>query len=59
MAEVADHMTTILSNKRHLVFVPARGGLGEAVSIQANSVSAQMAKKKPVEKIVCFMCLNR
>lgn len=56
MAEVADHMTTILSNKRHLVFVPARGGLGEAVSIQANSVSAQMAKKKNRWRKSCALC---
>lgn len=55
MAEVADHMTTILSNKRHLVFVPARGGLGEAVSIQANSVSAQMAKKTGGENRVLYV----
>ncbi|WP_313470082.1 sugar-binding domain-containing protein [Carnobacterium sp.] len=45
MAEVANHMDESLSYHRELVFVPARGGLGEAVDIQANAVSAQMAKK--------------
>ncbi|ALV22752.1 MAG: sugar-binding domain-containing protein [Carnobacterium sp.] len=45
MAEVANHMNESLSYHRELIFVPARGGLGESVNIQANAVSAQMAKK--------------
>lgn len=43
MALIADCLTPHLAEKRELLFVPARGGLGEAVEIQANSVSAKMA----------------
>ncbi len=45
MAAVAANMTTIETSQRHNVFVPARGGIGESVNIQANSVSAKMAQK--------------
>lgn len=44
MAEVANHMNKGVSQSRSLLFVPARGGLGEAVEIQANSVAAKMAE---------------
>ncbi|UQS84375.1 sugar-binding transcriptional regulator [Bombilactobacillus thymidiniphilus] len=43
MSAVAQYLTPDLSNQRNLLFVPARGGLGETVSIQANSVCAEMA----------------
>jgi len=43
MANVANSLTPKLSQQRHLTFVPARGGLGEAVDIQANAVCARMA----------------
>lgn len=43
MAEVAKQITPLESEVRHNIFVPARGGIGESVSIQANSVSAAMA----------------
>jgi central glycolytic genes regulator len=43
MATVAEHMGTLETEKRHNLFVPARGGIGEAVAVQANSVSAVMA----------------
>ncbi len=43
MAEVAKHLTILETKERHNTFVPARGGIGEAVAIQANSVSATMA----------------
>ncbi|GCF92209.1 central glycolytic genes regulator [Enterococcus florum] len=43
MAEIAKHVTPMETPKRHNLFVPARGGIGESVSIQANSVSALMA----------------
>jgi central glycolytic genes regulator len=43
MAAVANQLTPALSENRQLTFVPARGGLGEAVDVQANSVCAQMA----------------
>ncbi|GAF40178.1 glycolyticproteinregulator [Agrilactobacillus composti DSM 18527 = JCM 14202] len=44
MAQVAKKLTPKLSVGRQLTFVPARGGIGEAVDIQANTVSATMAK---------------
>ncbi|CAM2883616.1 sugar-binding transcriptional regulator [Dellaglioa algida] len=43
MAQVADQLTTRLSIKRDLTFLPARGGVGESVDIQANSISGKMA----------------
>lgn len=45
MAVVAEHMAPLDNAHRKNIFVPARGGIGEAVSIQANSVSAMMASK--------------
>ncbi|WP_314068452.1 sugar-binding domain-containing protein [uncultured Vagococcus sp.] len=45
MAAVAENMTMLDHNIRNNVFVPARGGIGETVDIQANSVSAMMASK--------------
>ncbi|EOI19605.1 SorC family transcriptional regulator [Enterococcus faecalis EnGen0248] len=45
MAMVAENMGSLETEKRHNLFVPARGGIGEAVSVQANSISAVMAKK--------------
>ncbi len=44
MARVAGSLTYKLSAGRELTFVPARGGVGEAVAIQANSVAASMAE---------------
>ncbi len=45
MSRVAKELTNLKTNKRENLFVPARGGIGEAVSVQANSVSAEMAIK--------------
>ncbi|MGX7058688.1 sugar-binding transcriptional regulator [Vagococcus humatus] len=45
MAAVAENMTALDDYHHHLTFVPARGGIGESVEIQANSVSAKMAMK--------------
>ena len=45
MALVAENMGSLETEKRHNLFVPARGGIGEAVSVQANSISAVMANK--------------
>lgn len=44
MATVASHMLP-LEHERHNVFVPARGGIGETVNIQANAISSVMAQK--------------
>lgn len=45
MAAVAKKMHGLDASKRGNTFVPARGGLGEAINIQANSVSDTMATK--------------
>lgn len=44
LAAVADHLTPSAPMKGNL-FVPARGGLGESVELQANSIASTMAKK--------------
>ncbi|MFC4404907.1 sugar-binding transcriptional regulator [Gracilibacillus xinjiangensis] len=44
MAEVANQMKPLLHAPK-CTFVPARGGLGEQVENQANTICAQMAKK--------------
>lgn len=44
MAEVANHIQPSTSLKSSL-FVPARGGLGESVELQANTIASIMAKK--------------
>ncbi|MEC5425356.1 sugar-binding domain-containing protein [Virgibacillus sp. C22-A2] len=44
MAAVADVMTT-LNQKNDYIFVPARGGIGEKVENQANTIVAEMARK--------------
>lgn len=43
MAQIAKHLKKLETPKRHNIFVPARGGIGEALSVQANSVSSVMA----------------
>ena len=45
MAAVAKHMTPLDHTTRSNIFVPARGGVGESIEVQANSVSALMAAK--------------
>ncbi|SJZ36267.1 central glycolytic genes regulator [Pilibacter termitis] len=45
IAKVAKNLTRLETDKRHNIFVPARGGIGEAVDVQANTVSAVMATK--------------
>ena len=43
MAKVAEKVSNLEASHRHNLFVPARGGIGESVKVQANSVSAMMA----------------
>lgn len=45
MAAVANQMTPFSEHVQNNIFVPARGGIGEAVDIQANSVSEMMANR--------------
>lgn len=44
MAEIAEQLVPSTQLKE-LVFVPARGGLGESVELQANTIASTMAKK--------------
>lgn len=45
MVEIADVIDEQFGIKRQLLFVPARGGLGESVDIQANVIAEKMARK--------------
>ncbi|WP_129044689.1 sugar-binding transcriptional regulator [Companilactobacillus metriopterae] len=45
MAQVAQNLSPDLSKNRDLLFLPARGGVGESMQIQANNVCAEMAEK--------------
>jgi central glycolytic genes regulator len=44
MSVVASNLSKLETKMRHNTFVPARGGIGEAISVQANSVSEKMAQ---------------
>ncbi|GMA46762.1 central glycolytic pathway regulator [Tetragenococcus muriaticus PMC-11-5] len=45
VANAAKQLTNLKSAQRQNLFVPARGGIGETVNLQANSVSAEMATR--------------
>lgn len=45
MSEVAEAIDEQFGTHRELLFVPARGGLGESVDIQANVIAQKMAHK--------------
>ncbi len=45
MVRVAEAMDQQIGLNRELLFVPARGGLGESVDIQANVIAENMAKR--------------
>ncbi|MBN7274327.1 SorC family transcriptional regulator [Ligilactobacillus pobuzihii] len=45
MVAVAQSLNSELSTSRDLMFVPARGGIGERVDVQANNICAQMANR--------------
>ena len=45
MGTVARTMEKVETDSRHVLFVPARGGVGETINIQANSISGMMAEK--------------
>ncbi|CZQ81536.1 Hypothetical protein Tpal_212 [Trichococcus palustris] len=55
MARAAAHFSPELSGNRKFVFVPTRGGLGESMSIQANSVSDLMAQSVGGENMALFV----
>ena len=44
MGHVATALSRRLGQNRQLMFVPARGGIGERVDIQANTICAEMAR---------------
>lgn len=45
MAQAAEQFENLETAKRHNLFVPARGGIGELMNVQANTVSAVMAMR--------------
>ncbi|MEK3732636.1 MULTISPECIES: sugar-binding transcriptional regulator [Paenibacillus] len=50
LAEVAEQMTALAGGPlKGSWFVPARGGLGESVEIQANTIASKMAKRVGAE----------
>lgn len=54
MASVAEMMTP-LSGKQEILFVPARGGIGEDVKNQANAICAKMAEKTGAKHRVLYV----
>lgn len=45
MAQVAKEFSPELSTKRQLTFVPGRGGMGQSIAMQANTVCSIMAER--------------
>ena len=46
LAQVANHLAPSLTNTyREITFVPSRGGLGEELELQANTIASKMAQK--------------
>lgn len=58
MAEAAHELSTDLSKQRNLIFVPARGGIGESVDIQPMQSVPKWLSRQVVSIGHC-MCLNR
>lgn len=54
MKSVAEAFRKNLSNGRELLFVPARGGLGESVTIQANSIASKMAQNTGSNSLMLY-----
>lgn len=55
VASLVPHLTPELSRRRHFTFVPARGGFGESMSTQANTISDQMAQAAGGENLALFV----
>lgn len=55
VAAMVPHLTPELSEDRHFTFVPARGGFGESMSVQANTISDQMAQTVGGENMALFV----
>lgn len=55
MAHLAEMLTPTLSEERKLIFVPARGGIGESIEIQANAICAKMAQHTHGEHRVLYV----
>ncbi|WP_062354353.1 sugar-binding transcriptional regulator [Bacillus kwashiorkori] len=54
MATIADSMNKRFSNT-NITFVPARGGIGEDVKNQANTISARMAENTDSQHMVLYV----
>lgn len=55
IATVAEMLTPSFASNKHLVFVPARGGIGEDVKNQANTICARMAEKSTASHRVLYV----
>ena len=55
MAAVAERLTPELNEKKELLFVPARGGIGEVVQNQANTICSNMAANTNAKHRVLYV----
>ncbi|WML45984.1 sugar-binding domain-containing protein [Neobacillus sp. PS3-40] len=55
MAAVAERLTPELSENKDLLFVPARGGIGEVVQNQANTICSNMAANTNAKHRVLYV----
>lgn len=55
VAAIVPYLSPELSEERHFIFVPARGGFGESMSVQANTISDQMAQMVGGENMALFV----
>lgn len=55
MATVAEMMTTDFAKGRELLFVPGRGGIGEDLDNQANTICDKMATKTNTKHRVLYV----
>lgn len=55
MAAVAEMLTPSFSQNKNILFVPARGGIGEDVKNQANMICAKMAEKSGTSHRVLYV----
>lgn len=58
LSKVGDSFTPELSDGRSITFVPSRGGLGNSINIQSNSVGSLMAQRTNSNYIPLFIPEN-
>jgi len=55
MAAIAESLTPDFGGRKELLFVPARGGIGEDVENQANTICSKMANKANAKHKVLYL----